>query len=85
MIITKRSAKRFRRLKVSEIDGAKIHIKYYSQSGLSDYGAVIDFNDYGTLTGNYWMRHVENTDSQIPYNYAKQLSSAIVEYLNGNH
>ena len=59
--ITKQTSKRFKRLKVTEIDGAVIYITYYSQSGLSDYDAVIDFNDYGHITGRYWLSN-ENDD-----------------------
>lgn len=83
LIITKRSAKRFRRLKVSEIDGAKIHIKYYSQSGLSDYGAVIDFNDYGHITGKYWVINEHNA-SNLPTAFADYLSEQFIEAIRNN-
>ena len=79
-----RIAKPIKRLTVS-VDDQFVLGTVRTTSGINTWNFTIDFNDYGTLTGSYWMRHVENTDSQIPYNYAKQLSSAIVEYLNGNH
>ena len=79
-----RIAKPIKRLTVS-VDDQFVRGTVRTTSGINTWNFTIDFNDYGTLTGNYWMHHVENTDSQIPYNYAKQLSSAIVEYLNGNH
>ena len=76
-------AKPIKRLYVS-VDNQFVRGTVRTSSGINTWKFTIDFNDYGTLTGNYWMRHVENSDSQIPYNYAKQLSSAIVDYLHSN-
>jgi hypothetical protein len=76
-------AKPIKRLCVS-VDNQFVRGTVRTSSGINTWEFTIDFNDYGTLTGNYWMRYVENSDSQIPYNYAKQLSSAIVDYLHSN-
>ena len=76
--IVKRSSKRFRRLKVTRIDGAVIYLEYYSQSGLSSYNAVIDFNDYGHITGRYWLEN-ENEDSNLPTAFADYLSKQLIE------
>ena len=78
--IVKRSSKRFRRLKVTRIDGAVIYLEYYSQSGLSSYNAVIDFNDYGHITGRYWLEN-ENEDSNLPTAFADYLSKQLIEKL----
>ena len=76
-------AKPIKRLTVS-VDNQFVRGTVRTSSGINTWNFTIDFNDYGKLTGSYWMRYVENTDSQIPYNYAKQLSSAIVDYLSNN-
>lgn len=36
-----------------------------SQSGLSEWDFTLDFNDYGKLTGRFWLRS-ENSDSHLP-------------------
>ena len=78
--ITKQTSKRFKRLKVTEIDGAVIYITYYSQSGLSDYDAVIDFNDYGHITGRYWLSN-ENDDSNLPSKFAECIGEQFLEVI----
>ena len=78
-----RIAKPIKRLTVS-VDNQFIHGTVRTKNGINTWEFTIDFNDYGTLTGNYWMRYVENSDSQIPSRYAEQLSSAIVNYLDSN-
>ncbi len=76
-------AKSIKRLHVS-VENQFVRGTVRTSSGINTWDFTIDFNDYGTLTGNYWMRHVENSDSQIPSSYAKQLSSAIADFLRGN-
>ena len=78
--ITKQTSKRFKRLKVTGIDGAVIYITYYSQSGLSDYDAVIDFNDYGHITGRYWLSN-ENDDSNLPSKFAECIGEQFLEVI----
>ena len=78
--ITKQTSKRFRRLKVTEVDGAVIYITYYSQSGLSDYEAIIDFNDYGHITGRYWLSN-ENDDSNLPDKFAECIGEQFLEVI----
>ena len=34
-----------------------------TQSGINTWEFTIDFNDYGTLTGEYWIRHNENIEA----------------------
>ncbi len=50
-----------------------------SQSGLTTWSFCLDFNDYGKITGNYWVRYKNNSDSIIPQSYAEQLKAAIIE------
>lgn len=75
-------SKRIKRLSVS-VDRQYVYGTVRTQSGLNTWEFVLDFNDYGTLTGEYWIRRNENTDSQIPYRYAEQLSSELKIYLYG--
>lgn len=75
-------ANQFKRLSVS-VDNQFVYGTVCTQSGLNTWDFSIDFNDYGTITGKYWFQYIENTDSQIPDAFAKQLSEAIVRYLAG--
>lgn len=81
VIIVNKSSKRFKRLKVVEIDEAVVTIEFYSQSGISKYYAVIDFNDYGHITGRYWIIN-ENDDSNLPTAFADCLSEQLVDAMN---
>ena len=73
-------AKPIKRLWVS-VDRQFVHGEVKTQSGINTWEFKIDFNDYGRVTGRYWMRYSENTDSQIPHRYAEQLSEAVKAYL----
>lgn len=53
---------------------ATLHVR--SSSGLTTWTADIDFNDYGHLTGAYWMKS-ENTDSLIPAHFANTMRQQI--------
>lgn len=53
---------------------AVIHVK--SNRGLSTWKAEIDFNDYGTLTGKYWI-DAENSDSIIPQHFADGVNAKL--------
>ena len=76
--IVSKTARQFRRIKLVEIDNAIIHIEYYSQSHISKYYATIDFNDYGSLSGRYWIEN-DNEDSNLPYAFANRISEALYE------
>lgn len=52
-----------------------------SVSGISTWIFILDFNDYGKITGQYWYRKKGNVDSQIPEIYAKRLKDAILLYI----
>lgn len=47
-----------------------------SNSGLTSWKAVIDFNDFGSPTGRYWI-HAENKQSPIPEFFAKKVQSEL--------
>lgn len=76
-----KTAKPIKRLAVST-DAQFVRGTVRTVSGINTWNFTIDFNDFGTLTGRYWMRKVENEDSDIPSIYAEQLKEAIVVYLN---
>lgn len=48
-----------------------------SQSGISEWEFELDFNDYGKITGSYWI-YSDNYDSMIP----KALGNSIQEEIN---
>ena len=47
-----------------------------SNSGLTTWSARVDFNDYGHLTGNYWLE-TDNTESVIPEHFANSMQAEI--------
>lgn len=63
-----------------EVYGAKIYGTVESQSGLSTWDFTIDFNDYGKITGDYWLWS-ENTDSKIPNHIAELISDTVIDIL----
>lgn len=58
--------------------------KVLTASGINTWEFRLDFNDYGKVTGEYWIIYNENRDSQIPDSYAKKLSNAIKDYISLN-
>ena len=48
-----------------------------SQSGISEWKFKIDFNDYGRITGKYWIYN-ENSDSNIPSIIAERIKENII-------
>ena len=59
------------------VAGAVVDLEVGSISGLSQWSAEIDFNDYGRLTGKYWLDS-ENGDSSVPSHFADSVSDQIV-------
>jgi hypothetical protein len=51
-------------------------IRVQSSSGLTSWKAEVDFNDYGHLTGRYWLKS-DNPDSAIPDHYARAVQAEI--------
>lgn len=72
-----KNAKRgIKRLKEISVDGPIVHGIVRTQSGLSEWHFKADFNDYGQLTGTYWLSS-DNDDSSIPKHVADIISSSI--------
>lgn len=71
------AAKRTPRLEDVRIDGLDVTLQVRSNSGLSRWSATIDFNDYGRLTGKYWLTS-ENHDSVVPRHFAEEMQRQIV-------
>ena len=51
-----------------------------SKSGLSTWTFTIDFNDYGSLTGRYWLTS-NNEDSEIPKYIADNIQREVRRYI----
>jgi hypothetical protein len=60
-----------------EISGPIVSGTVISQSGLSKWNFTVDFNDYGKITGKYWINS-ENNDSIIPQHLAEDISEKII-------
>jgi hypothetical protein len=72
--LVRKCAKRIKRIESLEINGPFILGVVSSQSGISEWKFKLDFNDWGCLTGAYWIWQ-ENDDSQLP----QALANKIVE------
>lgn len=77
--IVYKAGKRIRRITDISIDGAIVSCTYDSQSGLTEWEFTIDFNDYGHITGEYWL-WCENDDSSVPDTMADHISDMIINY-----
>ena len=73
-------AKPIKRLTVT-VNNEFVIGKVRTSSGINTWEFILDFNDYGKITGEYWIKYNENHDSQIPGSYAEQLKSAVKDYL----
>lgn len=58
------------------VDGMTVTLHVKSNTGLSTWSAELDFNDYGHLTGAYWLS-TENTQSIIPKHFADALQEQV--------
>lgn len=67
--------KKIKRVEIST-SGPVIHGVVTTQSGLNTWKFTVDFNDYGSLTGKYWLNS-ENSDSSIPQTVANRMVEAI--------
>ena len=65
------------------VKGTVVYGKVRSQSGLSEWNFEVDYNDYGHITGKYWLWS-DNTDSKIPQVVADRISSSIRCFLESN-
>ena len=74
--IVKNVLKGVQRIRSFEVDGPFVSAVVRSQSGISEWKFVIDFNDYGRYTGKYWLS-VDNNDSSIPKTVADRIVGEI--------
>ena len=79
--MVKRSGKGIRRIADLYAYGATVHGTVRSQSGVSEWRFTIDFNDYGKLTGTYWLS-TGNGDSDIPRIVAARIAEQIRAFPN---
>lgn len=72
------NCKRIKRINNITVNGPIINGTVRSQSGISSWGFTIDFNDYGKITGRYWI-FSNNKDSVIPTAIANMVKEHIEE------
>jgi hypothetical protein len=81
--ISTQIAKRTPRVSRITCTGADILVEVRSNSGLTSWTAEFDFNDYGRLTGRYWLK-TTNTQSPIPEFFAHALQEEIWKRVGQN-
>lgn len=81
-VIVKRASKHIKRLTELTVDGAIVYGTVRTQSGLSEWNFEIDFNDYGHITGQYWIS-TDNSDSTIPLHIADNITKMIYSFPEG--
>ena len=81
--IVEKELKAIKRINDFSINDTVIRARVRSQSGISEWRFTVDFNDYGKITGNYWLNS-KNNDSQIPKSVAENIKKSIISVLN-NH
>lgn len=70
--------KHIKRINNINVNGPIINGTVRSQSGISSWKFIIDFNDYGKITGRYWI-FSNNKDSVIPTAIANMVKEHIEE------
>lgn len=65
------------RLHDVEVIGMSVNLDIASNTGLTVWGARVDFSDYGRLTGRYWLTS-DNDDSPIPEHFADRLQEQVL-------
>lgn len=74
----------FRRVKDVSVDGPLVSGTVVSQSHLSQWDFTLDFNDYGRITGRYWLTS-DNDDSSIPDKVGELICEAVQSYTPRTH
>ncbi|WP_457966867.1 hypothetical protein M1E17_09275 [Arthrobacter sp. D1-29] len=74
--IVQEAARRTPRVRDSVVTGMTIVLHVKSNTGLSIWNAEVDFNDYGHLTGTYWL-NTENSKSAVPKHFADLVQAEI--------
>ena len=73
------AAKKCKRISIISIDDAMIAGTVTSNSGRSAASFLLDFNDYGKVTGECWLS-TSNPESSIPQKYAATMKYYIISY-----
>ena len=81
--IARRIGKRLHRLKKITVEGPIIYCTTESQTGFTTWDFNVDFNDWGHVTGIYWIQ-ADNDTSSFPMHYAQMVSEAIHNYVSTN-
>ena len=79
--IVKHVAKGINRITDISVSGAIVYGTVQAKSGLSIWHFKVDYNDYGSITGKYWIDS-ENDDSRIPEVLAERVSYLLMEKLS---
>lgn len=74
--IAYKSGKHIKRLIKTRVEGPVVYGTVRAQSGLSEWEFRVDFNDYGHITGKYWL-YSDNDDSNIPEHFADNIKQVI--------
>ena len=74
--IAQDAARRAPRVSHVDVAGMTTTLHVRSNSGLTTWTAEVDFNDYGHLTGAYWIS-TQNDDSLVPEHFAKAVRAEI--------
>ena len=77
--IAERAGRKIKRVKSVSVRGAVIYCNVESQTGYSDWGFSVDFNNWGHVTGTYWTQ-TDNDDSSIPHHYGHMVSGWIHDF-----
>ena len=75
--IVSQSKGKIKRLAELTVDGTVVRGIVHSQSGITDWSFSIDFNDYGRISGKYWIS-TDNYDSKIPEKVAEIIKGEIL-------
>ena len=73
-----KAAKKIKRVKNISVSGPTVCGEVESQSGISTWDFYVGFNDYGHITGKYWIRS-ENDDSSIPRRIGEMISEQLLQ------
>lgn len=79
-IIARRAGRHIRRLTNLSVDGPVVSGTVRTNSGLNEWYFEADFNDYGHITGRYWLSS-DNDDSDIPKHIADKISATVQPFL----
>lgn len=76
--------KKIKRVKKATVEGPFVYGEVESKSGLSTWSFCVDFNDYGHITGKFWITS-QNDDSNIPNHIGELISQTITATATSNN